>query len=245
MVAGAPQIPTCSHNPPQYIPFPTPTQVPHSCSYWYLVPIRDLALHWAYPMRHSLIVPSSQTKEDPTGNACGVEGSWGRPVSRVLSGACRRFTGYPFLPSTSTWAIIYLDPHVTVGFVQPTRSLKGTSRPPLASEFRSYLALLPMAVTWPSTLLPTPVGSYPAFSPLPGNPAVIFCGPLRDFHRPGIIRHRALRSADFPQVANTTRDRPVDPTIICIIPPQQYAVNFDSIHPSPATQGYMAMLTQD
>ena len=58
-------------------------------------------------------------------------------------------------------------PHVTMGLVQPTRGSKGTSNPPLASELHPCLALLPMAVAWPPTLLPAPVVSYTTFSPLP------------------------------------------------------------------------------
>ena len=122
-------------------------------------------------------------------------------------------------------------PHVTVGLMQPTQGSKGTSNPPLASELHPCLALLLMAVAWPPALLPAPVVSYTTFSPLPGPepqvlgtcdpvaPAVVFCGPLRGFPRPGVARHRALWSADFPRVACATRDRPADPRINRTIPP--------------------------
>jgi len=54
-----------------------------------------------------------------------------------------------------------------VGLMQPTRGSRRMSNPPLASELHPCLALLPMAVTWPPTLLPAPVVSYTTFSPLP------------------------------------------------------------------------------
>jgi hypothetical protein len=122
-------------------------------------------------------------------------------------------------------------PHVTMGLVQPTQGSRGTSSPPLASELHPCLALLPMAVAWPPTLLPAPVVSYTTFSPLPEPAmkiqgtftavaqAVVFCGPLRGFPRPGVARHRTLWSADFPRVACATRDRPADPRFNRTIPP--------------------------
>jgi hypothetical protein len=91
----------------------------------------------------------------------------GRPISRVLSGSGLRFTGEPFFPQAVAVAIIYLDPRVAAGFSQPTRNSKGTSSPPSEIGLRSCLALLPVGVTWPPALLPTPVVSYTTFSPLP------------------------------------------------------------------------------
>ncbi len=141
-------------------------------------------------------------------------------------------------------------PHVTMGLVQPTRGSKGTSNPPLASELHPCLALLPMADTWPPTLLPAPVVSYTTFSPLPGSepqvlgtcdpvaPAVIFCGPMRGFARPGVTRHRALWSADFPRVACATRDRPADPQFNRTIPPLLFAVDFPSAMPVTVSRWY-------
>jgi hypothetical protein len=218
-VAGAPQLPTCSHNPPQYIPFPTPTQVPHSDlpGTFFLSTFRP---QWGVdPSQRARIAWAIRSNARPHRHCLWGRKIVGRPVSRVLSSACGWFTGRSLPPIRTAWAIIYLGPHVAVGLKQPTRSSRGTSSPPLASELRSCLALLPMAVAWPPTLLSAPVGSYSTFSPLPGYPAVVFCGPMRGFHRPGIIRHRALWSADFPQIAYATRDRPADPTILCIIPP--------------------------
>ena len=55
-------------------------------------------------------------------------------------------------------------------------------------------------------------------SPYPVDQAVLFCGPFRGSPHPGVTRHRALWSADFPQVAEATRDRPVEPSDDSIIP---------------------------
>ena len=43
----------------------------------------------------------------------------------------------------------------------------------------------------------------PPFHPHPSltRRAVVFCGPVRGFPRPGVARHRALWSADFPRAA--------------------------------------------
>ena len=60
-------------------------------------------------------------------------------------------------------------------------------------------ALLRMRVAWRPPLLAAPVVSYTTFSPLPHEGAVIFCGPVRGLPRPGVTRHPALGSADFPQ----------------------------------------------
>jgi len=44
------------------------------------------------------------------------------------------------------------------------------------------------------------VVSYTTFSPLLENRAVFFCGPFHGLPRPGVTRHCALWSADFPQI---------------------------------------------
>ena len=110
-----------------------------------------------------------------------------------------------------TWAIIYLGDHVTVTLMQPTQSSRETSSLSSANGLCSCLALLPVGVTWQSTFLPIPVVSYTTFSPLPRG-AVCFCGPLRGLLRPGVTRHRALGSADFPQTALAARDCPAKPS---------------------------------
>lgn len=61
--------------------------------------------------------------------------------------------------------------------------------------------------------------------PLPANQAVVFCGPFPGSPRPGVTRHCALRSADFPQTAFTARDRPADPPANTIIPSHRVTVN--------------------
>ena len=107
-------------------------------------------------------------------------------------------------------------PDVAAGLEQPTRSSRGTSRTP-AFRPHSCLALLPVGVAWPPALLPAPVVSYTTFSPSPRTRysvpgAVLFCGPLRGSPRPGVTRHRALWSADFPQATLVVCDRPADPS---------------------------------
>lgn len=93
---------------------------------------------------------------------------------------------------------------------------------------RPCLTLLPAGVTRPPVLLRTPVVSYTTFSlsprppPLPmgegwGEGLPVFCGPvrqvgpprMRDRPAPGIIRRRALWSADFPR-PRIARPRPPD-----------------------------------
>jgi hypothetical protein len=134
-----------------------------------------------------------------------------------------------------------------MGLVQPTRNSRATSSPPSTNGLRSCLALLPVGVTWPPALLSAPVVSYTTFSPLPelpgveGKPyfdtlqkqplllmakqAVVFCGPFPGSPRPGVTRHCALWSADFPQTVFTVCDRPASPTVNTIIPSHSITVN--------------------
>ena len=117
-----------------------------------------------------------------------------------------RFTGdpssrLPRLCDHLSW------PDVTAWLVQPTRGLTGGHPSPC-------LALHRVGVAWPSALLPAPVVSYTTFSPWPVptcGRAVVFCGPVRRLPCPGVTRHPAHWSADFPQAAIAARGRPVDP----------------------------------
>jgi hypothetical protein len=85
--------------------------------------------------------------------------------------------------------------------MQPTRGFKGTS---------STLPKLASTPAWPCSRWGLPGRVYyctrrwsltPPFHPHTKNRAVLFCGPFRGLPRPGITRHRALWSADFPQIA--------------------------------------------
>jgi hypothetical protein len=125
-------------------------------------------------------------------------------------------------------AIIYLgyaSPHSSSGLpgaLTPRMRNAGSEQLPWTSDgdrmishlqaICPCLALLPMRVAWPPPLPEAPVVSYTTFSPsLPalspkGNAAlaVCFCGPIRQVtgrrpaYAPGVTRHRALWSADFP-----------------------------------------------
>ena len=124
--------------------------------------------------------------------------------------------GGAFIPPHRAWAIISLGPASPRG----SCSLPGARRRRAASGpegLRSCLALLRVGVAWPPALLPAPVVSYTTVSPLPARaPAVCLCGPVPGFPRPGVARHPALRSADFPRRANPPRSpgQPVAGTII-------------------------------
>jgi hypothetical protein len=125
-----------------------------------------------------------------------------RPISRILSGA-------------GAVAIISLGcafPHSSCGLPGTLAAVRTAARetsslPPLQERLYPCLALLPIGVTWPPTLLRAPVVSYtgppvgrprngsrrtPTFSPLPGRSrAVCFCGPIRQVapprELPGIV----------------------------------------------------------
>ena len=77
--------------------------------------------------------------------------------------------------------------------------------------FCSCLALLPMGVACPPVLLRVPVVSYTTISPLPVLSGGMFLWPdPAGFPAPGVTRHRAQRSADFPQLQKWNCDRPAD-----------------------------------
>jgi hypothetical protein len=88
--------------------------------------------------------------------------------------------------------------------------------PPLPSRDYLCLTLLQAGVAWPQTLPPAPVVSYTTFSPLPPAPAHLhqiqkFGGGVKvggglflwpdpsGCPVPGVSRHLALWSADFPR----------------------------------------------
>jgi len=132
--------------------------------------------------------------------------------------------GRAFIPPCRAWAIIYLGPASPRGScsLPGARGRRAASRP---EGLRSCLALLRVGVAWPPALLPAPVVSYTTFSPLPARtPAVCLCGPVPGFPRPGVARHPALRSADFPRRANPPRS-PGQPAAESIIPAGQGVVN--------------------
>jgi hypothetical protein len=89
-----------------------------------------------------------------------------RPISRVLSSDPLRFTGKPFIPRTDPIGDHPSRPCITARLLQPTRNSRGTSYSPAPKGFHPCLALLPIGVAWPRTLLPSPVVSYTTFSPL-------------------------------------------------------------------------------
>jgi hypothetical protein len=108
----------------------------------------------------------------------------GQPISRVLSGTAGSLQAKP-PPACSACAIIHLGPCVAAGLKRPTRSSKEASDPPPMLGLRSCLALLPMGVAWPPTLLPTPVVSYTTFSPLPDCSGGHFLWPYPRVASPG------------------------------------------------------------
>jgi hypothetical protein len=117
-------------------------------------------------------------------------------------------------PTHTTEAIIYLGPTSRLG--SSGRPGAQRERAALRPEgHRSCLALLQVGVAWPPTLLPAPVVSYTTFSPLPESQSTTwsrqgglrcirlsggcFLWPFRGLPRPGVTRHLALWSADFPR----------------------------------------------
>ena len=79
------------------------------------------------------------------------------------------------------------------------------------SELCSCLVLLPMGVAWPSHCCERRWSLTPPFHPcqLPGS---LFLWPCPEgYPSPGVIRHRALRSADFPRFhQRQNRDHPTN-----------------------------------
>jgi len=79
------------------------------------------------------------------------------------------------------------------------------------NELCSCLVLLPMGVAWPSHCCERRWSLTPPFHPcqLPGS---LFLWPCPEgYPSPGVTRHRALRSADFPRFHQwQNRDRPTN-----------------------------------
>jgi len=115
----------------------------------------------------------------------------GRSISRILSN--RRVSKW----TTPVWMIISLGRMSPPG----SCSLPGTRGKRAASRLRT--GFVP---AWPCSrwglpgrrITATPVVPYTTFSTLPRR-AVCFCGPIQRFPVPGVTRHLALWSADFPQ----------------------------------------------
>jgi len=117
-----------------------------------------------------------------------------------------------------------------MGLVQPTRSSKGRAAPRPQADF---------APAWPCSRWGLPGRRHccrrrwsltPPFHPYlkdrrPISQAVVFCGPFRGSPRPGVTRHHALWSADFPQTTFAVRDHLANPIVVSIIPSHIAAVN--------------------
>ena len=150
-----------------------------------------------------------------------AKGAWTRrSVSRVLS---RAVSPRPLDGHSSR-------PVVTDGLRQPTRTLRAGN-----PQARPCLALLPAGFTSAPRLPGPPVRSYRTVSPSPmfprhsrsrreagrqvrvgrNRPGRLFSVALSvGSRRPGVTRHRALRSSDFPLVA----DKPPPATIWISVP---------------------------
>jgi hypothetical protein len=100
------------------------------------------------------------------------------------------------------WAAIYLGARVAAWLERPTRDVEGTDRPSPSWKALPLLGLAPGGGCLAATITGRPGGLLHHLFTLAGHkPAVLFCGPVRRFPCPDVIRHRALWSADFPQAA--------------------------------------------
>ena len=115
------------------------------------------------------------------------------------------------------WAVISLGPRVAAGLMQPTRSSRGTSSPSPACGLAPARPCSRWGLPGRSHCWPRRWSLAPPFHPCLVE-AVVFCGPIHGLPRPGVARHRALGSADFPQAVSTARDRPADPLSTSILP---------------------------
>ncbi len=78
----------------------------------------------------------------------------------------------------------------------------------------SLLGLAPGGVCHACRVTTTAVGSYPTFSPLPVrvDRRSFFCGTFQGLPPPGVTRHPALWSSDFPlELKNSSDRRPTLP----------------------------------
>jgi hypothetical protein len=129
----------------------------------------------------------------------------GRSVSRVLSGSLH------LLRTVAAHLGNHLSGHhVAVMLKQPTRNSRGTSSPSPASGFYSCLALLPVGVAWPQTLLPAPVVSYTTFSPLPCPAGRFFSVALSTGHPVRVLPGTVLSGARTFLGRQTARGCPID-----------------------------------
>ncbi len=110
---------------------------------------------------------------------------------------------------------------ITANLVQPTRDSGG------ASSSSSLLGLAPDGVYQATDVTASPVRSYRTLSPLPvsgGSKAIRTIGGLLSValsigsRRPGVTRHPALRSSDFPPAAHVRQRFPLARDPICIPP---------------------------
>jgi hypothetical protein len=108
-----------------------------------------------------------------------------------------------FIPRACGWAIISLGRRVTARLKQPTRGSEGTSRPLDPEGPSPLLGLAPGGGCLAAAIAGRAGGLLRhLFTLTPACAgAVCFCGPVRGSPRPGVARHRALWSADFPQPA--------------------------------------------
>jgi len=154
-----------------------------------------------------------------------------RPISRVLSDPGLRrgqfltaFTAWQAQPSSPGMGDHLSGRHVTTPLVRPTRRSRETSRLPLATSSRMRItrALRLLGLAPGEGCLATGIAAGPGgllhrrftltSRDLLVRLAVVFCGPVRGSPRPGVTRHPAMWSADFPQSPRegTAIARPTD-----------------------------------
>ena len=124
----------------------------------------------------------------------------GRPVSRVLSSLEPGLRVSPSSPARA-WATISLGPTSPSG----SSSLPGAQRAraaPCPPKRASLLLGLTPGGGCLAGIIADPAGGlllHLFTLTLAFAGAVVFCGPVRGFPRPGVARHRTLWSADFPR----------------------------------------------
>ncbi len=100
----------------------------------------------------------------------------------------------------------------------------GTSSPP-PSRTLPLLGLAPNGGYLAANITACAGGLLHHLFTLTRNRAVVFCGPIHEFPRPGVTRHCAQWSADFPQTAMSCLRLPGQPTCTRIIPFHRTPVN--------------------
>ena len=151
-----------------------------------------------HPCALILLPPPTQT---PEGILRG--GGCGRPVSRVLSSDGERFT-VALRPARRRLGNHLSGPARHRGARAAYPGLKESEPPPARRRASPLLGLAPGGGCLAAGIAAGAGGLlHHLFTLTPAEAgAVVFCGPLRGFPRPGVTRHRALRSADFPQTAH-------------------------------------------